>query len=257
MKHYKSNAELKDLAKERLTGKFSNALFALVLVDLVTRAVSNVTASFIPTGSLLWSILSILFTSLIAIFLGVLQTGIAYYFLNAACNRPYNYSNIFYGLQQSPERSIKVSAVRVLANTICLLPYQILLLLFLRSFQYTYFIAAGIAMAIGYVILTPFILSISQVFYLLLDFPDASPGETIMTSIRIMKGHKWRLFLLELSFLPLQLLCILSFGLGFLWLNPYMRMTYTLFFLDLMNPAGQNTTHESTYDSNPEDQISY
>ena len=51
-----------------------------------------------------------------------------------------------------------------------------------------------------------------------------------------MKGNRKRLFLLELSFLPLMLLCILSFGIGFLWLEPYMQMTYTHFFLDLMNP---------------------
>ena len=51
-----------------------------------------------------------------------------------------------------------------------------------------------------------------------------------------MKGQRMRLFLLELGFLPLMLLCILSFGIGFLWLQPYMQMTHTCFFLDLMNP---------------------
>ena len=44
-----------------------------------------------------------------------------------------------------------------------------------------------------------------------------------------------RLFLLELGFLPPMLLCVLSLGIGFLWLEPYMQMTYTYFFLDLMN----------------------
>ncbi len=57
----------------------------------------------------------------------------------------------------------------------------------------------------------------------------------------MMKGHKRRLFRLELSFLPLMLLCVLSFGIGFLWLNPYMQMTYTCFFLDLMNPRDTET----------------
>ena len=57
-----------------------------------------------------------------------------------------------------------------------------------------------------------------------------------------MKGHKWRLFKLELSFLPLQIICMLSFGIGNLWLNPYMRMTYTEFFLDLMSPGKQEAS---------------
>ena len=51
-----------------------------------------------------------------------------------------------------------------------------------------------------------------------------------------MKGKKLRLLYLEFSFLPLLLLSILSFGIGLLWLQPYMQMTYTFFFLDLMNP---------------------
>lgn len=40
--------------------------------------------------------------------------------------------------------------------------------------------------------------------------------------------------LLTMSFLPLGFLCLLSFGIGTLWLVPYMNMTQTLYFLDLM-----------------------
>ena len=41
---------------------------------------------------------------------------------------------------------------------------------------------------------------------------------------------------MTLSFLPLAILCILSIYIGFLWLTPYMQMTYACFFLDIMNP---------------------
>ena len=54
-----------------------------------------------------------------------------------------------------------------------------------------------------------------------------------------MKGHKWELFCLQMSFLPLGFLCLLSFGIGNLWLVPYLNMTQTLYFLDLM----QNERH--------------
>ena len=58
--------------------------------------------------------------------------------------------------------------------------------------------------------------------------------ELMKLSFRIMKGHKWELFCLQMSFLPLGFLCLLSFGIGTLWLVPYMNMTQTLYFLDLM-----------------------
>ena len=71
-----------------------------------------------------------------------------------------------------------------------------------------------------------------QAYYLLLDFPQYNAMELMKLSFRIMKGHKWELFCLQMSFLPLGFLCLLSFGIGSLWLVPYMNMTQTLYFLD-------------------------
>ena len=86
-----------------------------------------------------------------------------------------------------------------------------------------------VLMVIGMCIYIPLSLGLSQAYYLLLDFPQYSAMELMKLSFRIMKGHKW-----ELSFLPLGFLCLLSFGIGTLWLVPYMNMTQTLYFLDLM-----------------------
>ena len=233
MKQYKSRAALKDLAKKKLDGRFSNALFALLLVDIVTRAASNLIISLIPGRSAFSYVLSFLFSLVISTFLGILQTGIAYYFLKLSCNKRAAHSDIFYGFHVYPEKSIKISLVHVLAESLCLLPYQIFLLRFLSTQNMNDMLISLIAMVIGYIILTPIKLMISQTYYLLLDFPEASVAEIFRTGIRIMKGHKWRLFLLDLSFLPLYVLGFLSFGIGLLWLNPYMRTTYTLFFLDL------------------------
>ena len=48
-----------------------------------------------------------------------------------------------------------------------------------------------------------------------------------------MKGHKGRLFYIELSFLPLLLLGAVSL-IGLLWVIPYMQMTYAVFYFDIM-----------------------
>lgn len=244
MKHYKSNAELKNLAKDKLTGNFSNALFALMWVRILTGTVTNMAVSMIPTGGIIWDVVSILFTAIASVFLGILQTGVAFYFLNVACGRHAIQSNIFYGFQEASNKSIKISLVHVLAETVCMLPYQIFFMLFMHTFNSKYLITALVALLIGYIVLTPIKLMISQTYYLLLDFPEDTPENIIKSSIRIMKGHKWRLFLLDLSFLPLYLLCMLTLGIGLLWLNPYMQMTYTLFFLDLMNPG--STDHNTS-----------
>ncbi len=48
-----------------------------------------------------------------------------------------------------------------------------------------------------------------------------------------MKGHKWRFFLLEMSFIGWGILAVLSLGIGFLWLFPYENATRVAFYEDL------------------------
>lgn len=53
--------------------------------------------------------------------------------------------------------------------------------------------------------------------------PEMTWNECLNKSKEVTKGHKWELFVFDLSFIGWYLLCILSFGIGFLWLLPYMR----------------------------------
>lgn len=53
--------------------------------------------------------------------------------------------------------------------------------------------------------------------YLLLDHPQMKARESLKISRQIMKGNKGRLFYIYLSFIGLQILCLLSLGIGSLW----------------------------------------
>jgi len=49
-----------------------------------------------------------------------------------------------------------------------------------------------------------------------------------------MKGNKWRLFCLRLSFIGWDLLCALfTLGIGFLWLNPYKQVAEAAFYREI------------------------
>ena len=50
-----------------------------------------------------------------------------------------------------------------------------------------------------------------------------------------MKGHKWDLFVLDLSFIGWILLGIMTAGIGLLWVAPYMETTRAAFYEDLKN----------------------
>lgn len=69
--------------------------------------------------------------------------------------------------------------------------------------------------------------------YLLKDYPRLSVMETLRLSKKMMKGHKMRLFKLQLSFLGWIVLSGLTFGIGMLWLIPYMMTTFAAFYQDV------------------------
>ena len=52
-------------------------------------------------------------------------------------------------------------------------------------------------------------------------------------SAKMMKGHLWQFFLLNLSFIGWVLLALLTFGIGMLWLNPYIYTTWAHYYEDL------------------------
>lgn len=80
-------------------------------------------------------------------------------------------------------------------------------------------------------------LSYSMTFYILADDNTVGAMEAIYKSKKMMDGYKLKLFYLSLRFLGLSLLCILTLGIGFLWLIPYMQITMAKFYDDIKDAS--------------------
>ena len=68
--------------------------------------------------------------------------------------------------------------------------------------------------------------------YILLDEPELTARQAITRSCEIMEGRRWKLFCLYLSFIGWGILSLLTFGIGFLWLVPYMNASIAAFYED-------------------------
>lgn len=80
--------------------------------------------------------------------------------------------------------------------------------------------------------------SYALVPYILCENPAIRPNDVITLSRRMMKGHKWELFKLQLSFLGWQLLGWATLGLGDLFFtNPYMEATFAEYYAYLRQLA--------------------
>ena len=62
--------------------------------------------------------------------------------------------------------------------------------------------------------------------YLLADNPDMTKEEAFKMSKQMMKGNKWRAFVLDLSFILWGILGVITFGIVLvLWVYPYIQLT--------------------------------
>jgi uncharacterized membrane protein len=84
-------------------------------------------------------------------------------------------------------------------------------------------------------------LSYSMSFFILRDNPGMKALDAITESRKMLNGYKWRLFCLYLSFIGWALLCSLSFGIGYLWLAPYITLSQANFYEELKRQSGSGT----------------
>lgn len=97
------------------------------------------------------------------------------------------------------------------------------------------FIIPGIVAALRY----------SMAYYIMNDNPGISAMEAINQSKEMMKGHKGKLFLLNLSFIGWGFLSVsFTFGIGLLWVGAYFNTAKINFYEDLKRNNNMNSSYE-------------
>lgn len=116
------------------------------------------------------------------------------------------------------------------------LSVQILQYLILSAYAMIYALPASALMAAGLGVLAPLVCapllafavrafySYRQALFLMLDHPELSAFGCMRVSRELMRGHKWEMFKLDLSFLGWMLLCL--FPPAAIWVLPYTQVCY-------------------------------
>lgn len=262
MNQYLSSASLKSLAKGQLLGKYGTVIGAYLLHFLCTIPIGMAVTLF-TSVSTIWGILiycAALF--LFGLLSGYFIAGESYIYLKIACNQTPFVSDLFHFFRGDTIKLFQIQAFLTAIDILCSLPSLLMsnhisqsLLSFDMNTAAVDALPVNAPLFLVYIILYlagtiinfyVHSLLFSQVFYLMLDFPEYTAPELLKRSARIMKGNKGRLLYVSLSFVPLILLGALSFGIAFLWLLPYMEAVYANFYLDLIRkqqgaaaPGGQ------------------
>lgn len=82
-------------------------------------------------------------------------------------------------------------------------------------------------------------LMFSQIIFILADNPEIGIIEAAKESYRLTKGYKGNIFVLQLSFVGLILLSIITLGLLLLYVMPYMEVTFAELYLYLKGKGNE------------------
>ena len=90
-----------------------------------------------------------------------------------------------------------------------------------------------VALFIGYIWLIVRGLLCVLSTYIAIDNPQMSAKETVDLSVKLMKGNRLKYIFLSLSFIGWMILSILTLGIGFIFLFPYMSVAMVCFYENL------------------------
>ena len=235
----RSSKELKALAREALLGQYGSligAMFLLGMFSVILESVPvTITRNSEDTTSL---IIQFVVTLIISVLVYLLQIGMTVIVLHMTRRQTYGLSDLFYTFRAHPDRFIIVSAIQIGISMILQIPAYIFLFLYpgdtiKRILLYLLLLLAG--SIVSFIVLLGFTLA----DLLLIDNENLGAIDAIRQSWAMMHGNKGRFFYLQISFFGLALLCILTLGIGMLWLYPYMMTTEAFFYLDLTGEIDQ------------------
>ena len=240
MNSLKSTAELKGIAKEQSLGKYGTLIGANVLIFAIQILATGFT-TVASGGSIPLIIINNIITIIVNILLGLLVSGKAFLYMNLLYSQTVSTSDVFFGLRKEPQKAVMIQAFFVLIDFIVTLPGQVLLIIYQQTGGSNLLVAVILAFFAALVVNVLVYLTYSQAFFLLHDFPGRSAKELLATSRRLMQGHKFKLFYLNVSFLPLEILGCLAIFVPLLWVSVYRYATTCAFYQDLVATAARES----------------
>lgn len=235
MERHATSAELKARAKGQLLGKYGTVIPAVLAVEIIMLSINGVISFPLNPQTIPGAIGIFIVECLMQLLGGIFIAGQTYLYLNISCGGNIRVSDVFYGFTHHPDRAILIQLYQLLLMLAAYVPLFVVLGLWMVIDSFYMLIPITIAFCFGLVASVVISLMYSQSYFVMLDFPDFSAVQCLRFSRKIMKGSKARRFYLDVSFIPLYLLGILTCCIGLLFVIPYVNTTYSNFYLELMS----------------------
>ena len=240
MKQNMNTSMIKATAREQLLGHYGTSIAAVILYRILAIIIVNIVVGAIIPSNLISYLIYFAATLLINLFFGVFQSGLAYLFMNIVYGQPVSVSDLFQGFRNHPDKAIILQIPLAVMDIMTIIPLQLFTVIRAQNRVLNGAIDPKVPLTVLAITLMISIVNIyvrlmfSQSYYLLQDFPEKDAFSILKTSAKLMKGHKHRLLLLYISYIPLAIIGTLACFLPLLWVISYLSTATAAFYQDLV-----------------------
>ena len=224
-----SRRELKNYAKQAMSGKYGILILAFVAVQALALISSMISSALFPGEETIDIVLSYAFTFILTLLINVVAAGMNYMYLNIARGKVYSLNDLFYFYRHHPDRVIVAGFFMAVLNLLTMLPYTIYSNANLPGED----ASVVVLMIVGMIVYQILVIPLEMTYYILADKPELKSTEAMKESLEMMHGNFGRYLMLKISFIPLMFLSVFTFYIALLWIFPYMAMTEVMFYRDL------------------------
>jgi len=242
-----SYSQLKMQARRALLGNYSLAIGAELAMYGITMGVMMGLELFLMIGAVVVVIAGesamtaytvVMFVLIYGTIFGVemmLTPGVLRMYMNLCTGQKAKVGDIFFAFKNHRGKFVLITLAVGVIMIVIMAPMIVLLVAvgmtgdaggFLVAFSAIYWILLGVATV--YVQLT-----FGMFYFIIIEDPDKGILQALSESRQMMRGNRCRYFGLGLSFLGILALAYMSFGIGMLWIVPYLICTNVFFYLDL------------------------
>lgn len=235
MNQKKKCKELKRISRENLNGQYQTAMgvfLSVILINILTDLpfsylLGNVYAT--TTQTIIYYIAEVL----LSIVVGVLQMGLIRFHICMAKKQQTHITDVFYCFRYSSNRYFAAYIIYYVISMIAKAPYLVARIFFKFSGDTLYTAIMLTAISVVLSIIVNILLVFYQ--YLIVSRDDLGVFACLAKAVRLICGNIFRFIYICLSFTGMLVLCLLSLGIGFLWIEPYFQQTLANFYLDVAN----------------------
>ncbi len=226
---YKANA------RATLDGSYQTVVGSVViLLLLVTVLSAPFSIMMLNATSYVTIVTGIIANLIITLLATMLFIGLKHMHLSIARGYSISFKDLFYAFKNQSNQLIKIALFFTIINYVFQIPRLIWAAIGTNyTDTVTYYVIFALLHLLWGILFLIVLLNHATAFELCLDHYEYNVSDALRQSRQMMKGHRLYYLGLHISFIGLYILGLLSLGIGFLWLIPYVVQTQESFYLNL------------------------